>query len=124
MSEFDDITLSYDGVDYHIKGNNVFNLIARLEEVITIGDITPPDTLKPTDKWYPKLTKIAAAYCEMLNYAGAATNRDKVYKSLFGDNKLVSAKEAIEGLYSVMVPPEEMQVEVDEASSKKLIAQE
>ena len=100
---FQDITLEYGGENFLIAGNSVFKLIAKLESVVSMGEMTPSGDVS---EFYPPMTKIATAYSIMLNYAGAKTTAESVYSSMFGSDNAITATAAINGLFSVMIPPD------------------
>ena len=96
MSVFQDITFSHKGKDYKIKSNQVMKLIAMIEDVITLQELTTQ----------PRLSRLAEAYTVALNYAGAELSIDEVYASLFGDGGQERISASITNLVMMMLPPD------------------
>jgi hypothetical protein len=96
MSIFQDITFSHKDKDYKIKSNQVMRLIAMIEDVITLQELTTQ----------PRLSRLAEAYTVALNYAGADLSIDEVYASLFGDGGSARITEAVTNLVMMMLPPD------------------
>ena len=95
MSIFQDVVLSYDGSEYRVKSNDVMRLIAKIEDVITIGELTNGNV---------KFAKLAMAYGEALRFAGANVDDDAVYKAIYTAKGVVSAQDAVSGLLALMIP--------------------
>ena len=75
MSIFQDVTLGFTGEEYTIPHNKVMKLIAIVEDVVSLQDLTNGKG--------PKMNKLAEAYAVALNYAGAKVEVEEVYASLF-----------------------------------------
>ena len=99
MAIFNDITLTWQDIDYTISGTNVLPLIAQIEDsVITVFELFESQR----DPSKIKLTKVAKAYAMALRYAGAPDVDDAaVYQNAVYGN----AVKALTALLSVMVPP-------------------
>ena len=109
MSIFEDITLTYGGKDYTIPSNGVMRLIAKIEDVISLHELTVQ----------PALSKLAEAYTVALVYAGCKkVKTEEVYASLFGDGGRENIEQSITTLITMMVPPPNFQPD-EEKSGKK-----
>lgn len=96
MAIFEDITLTFGGDEYTIPSNGVMRLIAKIEDVISLQDLTGQ----------PKLSRLAEAYTVALVYAGCKkVNTEDVYASLFGDGGRENIQNSITTLIQMMVPP-------------------
>jgi len=109
MSLFEPVTLTWKGADYTVEADRVMMLIAKIEDVITLGEVASGK---------PPFAKIAFAYAEALNYAGATVNSEEVYISLFGD-KGMGMTTAVANLLSMMMPPEALRQAEPEKKPKK-----
>ena len=110
MSVFQDVTLDYDGNAYTVKSNKVMMLIAEVEDVITLGEMTSGSKVP--------LAKVAMGYAAALNFAGAKVGTDEVYQSLFqhGSDGAVSA---VAGLMALMIPPGAIEKKPKAAKKRK-----
>jgi hypothetical protein len=95
MAIFEDISLTFGGDEFTIKGNRVMKLIAQIEDVISLQELTTQ----------PKLSKLAEAYALAINYAGGKVMIDEVYASLFGDGGSDNVQNSITTLIMMMLPP-------------------
>ncbi len=107
MAIFEDISLTFGGDEFTIKGNQVMKLIAQIEDVISLQELTSQ----------PKLSKLAEAYALAINYAGGKVMIDDVYSSLFGDGGSENIQSSITNLIMMMIPPSNYQP--DEEKSGK-----
>jgi hypothetical protein len=107
MAIFEDISLTFGGDEFTIKGNQVMKLIAQIEDVISLQELTSQ----------PKLSKLAEAYALAINYAGGKVMIDEVYASLFGDGGSENVQNSITNLIMMMIPPSNYQP--DEEKSGK-----
>ena len=100
MSIFQDITLNYQGHDYTVKADRVMELIAVIEDKITLQDLTTK----------PSLSRVAMGYAEALRFAGArGVDSGQIYKDLFsGGNESIAAQRVTE-LLMIMMPPDTFQ---------------
>lgn len=96
MGIFNDVTIGFKGEEFTIEANKVMRLIASVEEVISLAELT-------TGK--PKLAKIAEAYALMINYAGGNADIESVYESLFVNDGSQTVQAAIQSLIMLMLPP-------------------
>lgn len=97
MSVFEDITLGFAGDEYTVKSNQVMKLIAMIEEVISLRELS--------QEGGPRLTRLAEAYKVALNYAGAEVTTEQVYESLFGNGGANNVANVIQSLIMMMLPP-------------------
>lgn len=109
MSVFKDITFEFDGEQYTVKSNNVFRLIAQIEEVIPVSELFSGS---------PKMTKIAEAYFTCLSYCGADTTVEEVYAQLFNDGG-ASASLYVQALVAMVIPPEKFRTVSEGEEEKK-----
>ena len=72
-------------------------LIAKVEDIVTLQDLTNGKA--------PKLSKLAEAYTEALNYAGAEVKIEEVYESLFGKEGVATVQNTVTSLIMLMLPP-------------------
>lgn len=96
MSLFDEVGLSFGGVEYVVKSDRVMGLIEVIEDIITIEEMMRDGI---------KRAKLSRAYASALRYAGANVTHEQVYESLFGDEKITATSAAVMGLLSLMIPP-------------------
>lgn len=82
-SPFDDVHLRWDGKDYTIPANRVMGAIKRCEEHYSLNRIQRDIALNDI-----KTSKVAAAFAELLRYAGARdASEDQVYNGMFGSSE-------------------------------------
>lgn len=100
MAIFEDITLTFGGEDYTIPSNGVMRLIAKIEDVISLQELTTQ----------PKMSKLAEAYTVALVYAGCKKVKiEDVYATLFGEGGRENVEGSITTLIKMMVPPSNYQ---------------
>ena len=105
MAIFQDVTLAWKGEEYTVKSNQVMRLIAKIEDEITLQDLSRPQV---------PMAKIAMAYAVALQYAGCrGVIADDVYAALFDGETAQVAVTAVEALMMIMVPPSTYQPQVD-----------
>lgn len=97
---FKPIKLSYSGEVFTVESNRVMGLIEAIEDHIVMFDLINPQCLRNV--------QLAKAYHSALVYAGADCTLEQVYDSLFDGNK-DSVIKKINGLLSMMIPPERLQ---------------
>lgn len=102
MGIFKPIEFEYAGKVYQVQANNVLRLIAQVEEVITLQELTGN-----TDKI--SLSRLALAYARALNYAGCDVSADQIYQSMFKESGTEKAVNAITQLLILMLPPGDYQ---------------
>lgn len=97
---FDDFTINWNGKTALIPGNRLLMAIARVEEVITLGEIMRYQVVSTVP-----LARISQAYGTLLRYANIECTDEDVYESMFGDEPRKAIIGAISGLLVLMVPP-------------------
>jgi len=107
---FSDVKFTYGGKDYTVKSDQVLMCIARVEGVITLGELV--DTSRPQN------AKLAMAYGEALRFAGAVVSNEELYLNIFKDGAAQSMGAAVGGLLSLMIPPEALQEKAGTAEKK------
>jgi|TARA_Y100000310_G_C20701393_1_gene830264 hypothetical protein len=105
---FEDVTLVWKGEDYIIPANQVMRLIAKIEDIITLGRLSAGD---------PPFGKVSQAFGVALRHSGANVTDEEVYAALF-DSEGVSVIAAVELLLMMMMPPEAMR-KAEAAQEKK-----
>jgi hypothetical protein len=105
MSAFNEVKLGFDGKDYVIPADRVMGAIARVEGVLTMGEVAAMARSPKSDL---KLSRLASAYGELLRYAGADVSDDAVYVGMFGDGGAVAVTVALTELLALMMPPDAM----------------
>lgn len=102
MSIFQDLTLTWKGVDYVVKATDLLRLIAAVEDVLTLNEL-----FKYSQKGAAPLAKLSEAYGLMLRYAGAKVTDEDIYKALTaGENQ--AAATATQAILMMMLPPAEI----------------
>lgn len=102
MAIFQDIELVFNESKYTVKATDVFRLIAKIEDIISVQDLINSK---------PPMAKIAEAYAQALTYAGAKATGEEIYASFFsGDSSAAAAaSNAVTGLLMMMSPPAQLQ---------------
>lgn len=106
MPIFEEVRLSWKGKDYVIPANDVLRAIAKVEDVLTLGELGSARG----DGRVP-YAKLASAFGALLRHAGASVTDEEVYNDLFsgGPKDLPrSALAAIVTLQTLMIPPEHL----------------
>lgn len=110
MQGFEDVTLTYSGVDYTIKAGKLLPVIADIEDILR-GTGTQPAVqvlLRPGGPSYPRL---AMAYASALNAGGCGVTGDEIYLAIMDDfakGKSEAAEKvqmAIFALLQIISPP-------------------
>lgn len=120
MDGFSDITFSYDGSDYVVPADRVFELVREVEHTLMAGGSTPAFALLLANR-VPYST-LAAAYAQSLRFAGADVSGSKVYLEIMqdfaGDSAAAAVKvqNAVIGLLQVISPPMALEITQDGAS--------
>lgn len=96
MSIFKNVVLCFKGDEFTVKSTEIMRLIGRLEDVISIADLT--------QQGGPKPSRLAEAYAIALISAGSEATIEEVYESLF-DGEYEAAAESVSGLMLLMMPP-------------------
>lgn len=106
MSIFENITLEWGGKQFVVPSNRVMGAIARVEEVVTLKELSEFAQAPGGAKF----AKLAMAYGTLLRYAGAKIEDEEIYRGLFrrNDDQDVSSTlyASISGLLAMMVPPD------------------
>lgn len=108
---FKDVTLTWKGSEHVVKSNRVMELIARLENHISIMDLANDQR--------PPFAKLSMAYAEALNFAGASVDPGEIYADLFSEEGGETAATAVTGLLMMMMPPERVEKVAAAAPKKK-----
>ena len=95
MAIFEDVTLTWKGDEFVIPANQLMRLIAKIEDEITIQELTASTGVK--------LSKLALAYTVALQYAGAKVTNEEVYESLFSNQSMTAT--FVTSLLMLMIPP-------------------
>lgn len=110
-SIFQPVFLSWNGTEYEVPADKVMMLIATVEEIISLSDLTKPN---------PPFMKVARAYAAALAYAGArGVNAELIYSTYFTSAAKVNYSAAVNGLLMMMIPPESI---VSDEDVKKPVA--
>ena len=88
MAVFQDVVFGFKGEEYTVKSNKIMRLIAMIEDIVSLGDITRGEV---------NLSRLAEAYSACLNYAGAETEIETVYETMFGIGSAPKIQEAATG---------------------------
>lgn len=100
QSPFDDIHLGWMEKKYTIPAYRVMGAIKRIEDHITLGELQAT-----ASRGTIKLGRIAAAYAELLRYAGAeGVTEIEVYAGMFSKNAQANVVGAVSALLSMMIP--------------------
>lgn len=111
MSVFKPVTLVYNAKHYLVKPNEVLPLLAQIESVISLIDLSDANRVP--------FAKVSMAYGIALRYAGARVSDDEIYQSLFSDGAASAAAAAVGGLLAMMIPPEELHTKLGGDAAKK-----
>lgn len=108
MSTFEEVKVSWKGQEAAIPPNNVLRAIAKIESVLTVGEL---GALAITGAPKP-LAKISMAYGLLLRHAGIKVDDDEVYSAMFeSGEQILQAGALINTLVSLMVPPAHLKEE-------------
>nr|BDD44161.1 hypothetical protein 28 [bacterium] len=99
MAIFEPVTLTYSGEDYTIPRDEILQVIAMIEDVVTLGELSGGGKVP--------MAKLAMAYGLALRHAGAKVSDEEVYSSLFAEGQH-NATQAVTGLLAMMIPPERL----------------
>lgn len=103
MSGFDDIKLGWKGKQYTIPARKALGAIARIEQVITLKELT-----QYAQRETAPMAMLAQAYGSVLRYAGAEVEDEEVYAGMFGaggGDMSAAISEAVQALMMMMIPP-------------------
>jgi hypothetical protein len=102
MSIFQELVLTWKGVDYRVAPDNMLRLIAQVEDVITLNEL-----YNYSQKGAAPLSKLSLAYGLMLRYAGAKVQDEEVYRAI-ATGKDKAATTATQSILMMMLPPEDL----------------
>jgi hypothetical protein len=110
MSQFEPVTLKWDGVEYTVPQDKMMEVIARIEEHVTL------DEVHGAMNGNIKRVKLARAFGSVLRFAGAKLTDEDVYAGMFklGVGNVVLS--SVITLMALMVPPKvvtDMQAKAD-----------
>lgn len=106
MSIFEEVGLTWQGKEYTVPADKVMGLVEVVEDIITIEELSGRGI---------KRAKVARAFAAALRYAGAGKiDHQDVYNQLFGADAMISTTAAVNGLLSLMIPPEHLQTKAPE----------
>lgn len=103
--KFQDFQLSWRGRSYTIPANKMMQVIARIEDHITLGELAKFQQ----DKGTLPFAKLSNAFAEVINFAGGQVDAQDVYSGLCGggaedEQKIVGT--AVSALLLMMTPPD------------------
>lgn len=104
MSSFEEVGLTWEGREYVIPADGVLRVIAKVEDVITLGELAVAQKRIP-------LAKLATAYGVMLRAAGADVTDEQVYSGMFANGGKDMPRRAMQAaltLQALMIPPEHL----------------
>lgn len=114
MTIFNEIKLSWEGREYVIPPDNMMRIIAKVEDVVTLSDLSRC----AINKTLP-LAKLSQAYALILQHAGVVgVDEEKVYAGMFSSNMQENAQRAVTTLLMLMIPPSHMQRLAEEGSAQ------
>lgn len=105
MKVFTDQTLSWAGKQYRIPAGRMLEAIARIEDHVTLVEITRHFQQRASIP----LARLALAFHAVLEFAGAppTLTAEHVYHGMFGDQEAQEASmTAVSALLQMMVPPD------------------
>lgn len=98
---FTDIELEWDGRVYTIPPRKVMGAIARIEDIITLGELQ-----RYGERETLPISKLCMAFGAVLRYAGAQVKDDEIYEAIFaGQEEQQAITEAVVNLMQMMLPP-------------------
>lgn len=101
-SVFADITLTWRERTYRIPARKVMGAINRIEDVITLKELTETGAERAT----VNLSRVACAFASVLRYAGAVVTEEEVYLAMLSEDGAAEAMQAgVSTLLEMMIPP-------------------
>jgi hypothetical protein len=101
VNSFEDVKLNWRGKLYIIPARKALGAIARIEQVITLKELTGY-----AQRGTAPMAMLAQAYGTVLRYSGATVEDEEVYEALFSaDDTSAEINEAIATLMLMMIPP-------------------
>lgn len=113
MSIFEPVSFGWKGKTYVVPATEVLRLIAAVEEVITLADLSASR---------PPMARLSSAFGIALRYAGATVADEEIYKTIFENGGASVVSSAVNSLISMMIPPSTLQdvvVGADKSAPKK-----
>lgn len=101
MSKLNDMELEWNGQKYDIPASGVLVTIAKVEDIVTMSEL-----MQYASRGTAPLAKIALAYTTILVSAGCPVSGDEVYSTMFASDGPKRAIDAIQGLLTLMLPPD------------------
>lgn len=119
MPVFEEVKLAWGGKEYVIPPNQVMVCIAKVEDVLTLGDLT-----RAHERNVVPMAKVAIAFGRVLRHVGADVSDEDVYRGMFaGADQKLRAWEAVNLLMAMMMPPDIVKKQLaEEAPSGKVPA--
>ena len=125
MRGFEDVTISWRGVDYNIPAKGQMMLIAKLEDALS-GDSGQQAMTVLFRKEGPPYSRLAAAFGAALRHAGAKATDEEIYLSMQADlanrskeSRTATIQNCILALLSIISPPTFGSVSSSEPAAKK-----
>ena len=106
---FEPIVIEFKGEEFKVPANQVFGLIATIENYITLADLHGS----------PKNTALAEAYAAAVRYAGGNATKSEVYEMLFDMTGPQNIRSAIGSLMAMMIPPSAMKKAKEEDGAEQ-----
>lgn len=109
MRGFEDVTLTWQGRDYTVPANRVFELVRRVETTIMDGKKTAAFVLLLNNA-VPQ-SVLAMSYAEALRFAGAEVTAEEVYLTIMhgfandAAQAAIDVQQAVIGLLCIISPP-------------------
>lgn len=120
MSIFEQITVKWKEKVYHIPPDQVMQLIAKVENVVTLSELSAC----AQNKTLP-LAKLSQAFGIVLRHAGASVSDEEVYGGMFeGGDMAINAQAAVSAILVMMIPPEYIRRTEERAKGKELAARD
>lgn len=110
MDGFQDVTLSWQGVEYVVPANDQMRLIAVIEDALMDSTGTPAVAVL-SRRGGPSQSRLSVAYAAALRHAGAKVSDQEVYLTLQADiadqNLEIQTKIQVAtlGLLAILSPP-------------------
>jgi hypothetical protein len=103
MAIFEEVSLTWEDVEYKIEPTKVMGAIAKVEEIITLKEL-----LEYFQKNDAPMVKLSMAFGSVLRYAGAKVTDEEVYAGMFTEGRQDSIMTSIYNLLFMMIPPSVM----------------
>lgn len=104
-----DVTLTWKGVDYRVDARDVLEMIGKIEEQVTLGEVH----LYAREPIKTQFKRVAAGFAVALRHAGAKVKNEEVYEGMFKADDKSRVAIALMALLQMMVPPEALQEKND-----------